>query len=206
MPDSPFNETYFMDGKKAGVSLYENYTWRADLTIPMARAMIRHLGISPMDTILDFGCARGYTVKAFRQMDYRAFGIDISEWAVANADPEIKGMCWLSDKVSSPYDWILAKDVLEHVPQVTECIINLQYNAIKGIFAVVPLGSENNNQYVVPEYELDVTHLHRFALDEWVARFLRPGWAVTAQFRVEGVKDNYAHFERGNGFITARRL
>ena len=67
-----YDADYFLRGKQTGRSLYENYRWLPDLTIPMVAAMIRHLGIKPDDKILDFGCARGYVVKAFREMGYRA--------------------------------------------------------------------------------------------------------------------------------------
>lgn len=203
-----FNEDYFLRGKQTGVSLYEDYRWLPDLTIPMAKAIVKHCGIDHTDSILDFGCARGYVVKAFRQLDYCVYGLDISEWAITNADPEVANYvrCGRLGPNILVCDWIIAKDVLEHVHSLDECVEELLRCARKGVFIVVPLASESHNGYEVPEYELDMTHVHRLALDEWVAIFLRPGWAVTGQFRVPGVKDNYAQYERGNGFVTARRI
>jgi hypothetical protein len=74
-----------------------------------------------------------------------------------------------------------------------------------GLFVVVPLSAHNGHPYVVKEYEKDTTHIWRLSLDSWVKRFMRPGWVVEAQYRVKGIKDNYAQYPTGNGFLTMRR-
>lgn len=200
---SEFDENYFMRGKETGVSLYENYTWRPELTIPMVRAIVKHCGIETTDRVLDFGCARGYVVKALRMEGIEAFGTDISKWAIDNAPEEVKPFLNCSNL---EHDWIIAKDVLEHMPYVQGSINFLMQAAKKGLFVVVPLSKFDNSRYVVKEYEMDVTHVQRLSLLSWVNMFLRPGWRVEAGYRVPGVKDNYKQFEWGNGFITVRRI
>lgn len=211
MPDDPFNEDYFLRGKETGVSLYANYRWMPELTIPMVTAICRHLEVNdPKTTILDFGCARGYVVKAFRELGYEAFGVDVSQWAIENCDPAVRMYVRsATNLVGYGYDWIVAKDVLEHVAQVKDTIDILMDRARVGLFVVVPLGWDDmEQQYVIPDYEKDVTHIHRLALHTWAKMCIRPGWAVTAQYRVPGVKDNYYKpgWEMGNGFITCRRI
>lgn len=209
MNGETFDEEYFMRGKESGKSLYENYRWMPELTIPMACAIVDHCGIHKGARVLDFGCARGYIVKALRGLGYDAYGVDVSEWAVKNADPEVK--CRLAcdpDFVfgfGATYDWIIAKDVLEHVQCLESTIECLLRRSTSGVFVVVPLGYGEDG-YVVPDYDKDVTHLHRFTLPTWAAMFMRPGWAVDARYRVPGVKDNYSQYERGNGFLTCRRI
>jgi SAM-dependent methyltransferase len=208
---NPYDADYYLHGKEKGVSLYENYRWLPELTLPMCKAIAEHCGFSTEDDILDFGCARGYVVKALRQLGYEAFGIDISQWAIDNCDPDVTGRVrWWSRSSHADYDckfnWIIAKDVLEHVPDVTATINQFLKNAKIGIFVVVPLSFADDHAYVVSEYEKDVTHIHRFMLETWVSMFIRPGWSVEARYRLPGVKDNYASWERGNGFITCRRL
>jgi hypothetical protein len=78
--------------------------------------------------------------------------------------------------------------------------------AQRGVFAVVPLSQFNGGKYVVEEYERDITHCQRLNLTTWVDMFLCPGWKVEASYRVPGVKDNYSKWDKGNGFITARRI
>lgn len=201
-----YDEDYFMRGKESGKSLYHDYRWLPDLTIPMVKRMIDHLGIRKDQTILDFGCARGYTVKAFRQLGYLAFGVDSSKWAIENCDPEVKEYVW-EGSITERIDWVIAKDVLEHVKPVQSTIKQLMQCARIGVFAVVPLEGPRG-KYVVPDYELDITHIHRKQLKWWAAYFMDVGWSVTASYRVRGIKDNYYQpdWVKGNGFITARRI
>ena len=201
-----YDESYFMRGKETGKSLYTSYRWMPDLTIPMCRAIADHCGIVAGASVLDFGCARGYTVKALRMLGYEAWGYDISRWALENCDHEVRE--YVSTNFNYDYDWIIAKDVLEHVNRPDEAVIDIMEAANKGVFAVVPLSAKNGAQYVVKEYELDVTHLHRLTLATWAGLFIRPGWRVECSYRVKGVKDNYYKpgWESGNGFLTIRRM
>ena len=59
-----YDKNYYECGIESGKSLYTNYRWMPELTIPMCSRMIEHLKISSRDKILDFGCAKGYSVKA----------------------------------------------------------------------------------------------------------------------------------------------
>ena len=205
-----YDEDYFLRGKQTGKSLYENYRWIPELTIPMAESIVRHLGILKGDCVLDFGCARGYVVKAFRLLGYDAWGVDVSEWAIDNVDPDVKQYCSLlsGSLTCADIDWVIAKDVLEHVEHVGGAISDIMRTAVKGVLAVVPLSSFDDGRYVVEEYEKDVTHAHRLTLETWENLFMRCGWDVDASYRVVGIKDNYFKpgWEEANGFITARRV
>lgn len=208
MSGEAYDESYFLRGQELGISGYTNYRWLAHLTRPMVASMVQHLGIEPSDSILDFGCARGYVVRAFREMGYAAWGYDISQWALKNCDETVREFL-VSDTslfVPGTVDWVIAKDVLEHVSssELYPTIERLKSTAKKGIFVVVPLA--HGQEYDVPEYEKDITHIHRRPLQWWCGYFHKPGWSVEARYRVKGVKDNYAGFPTGNGFIVARRL
>ena len=211
MDSEVYNEDYFLRGKETGKSLYSDYRWLPELTVPMAQAIVDHCGIVGGSRVLDFGCARGYLVRALRGLGYEAFGYDTSEWALKNCDEAARpylGGYHNGDPfyVHHRFDWVIAKDVLEHVEYVEGVINRLMGQATCGVFAVVPLSKFDKGKYVVEEYEKDVTHLQRFTLPTWAAMFIRPGWRVEASYRVPGVKDNYAQHEYGNGFITARRV
>jgi len=213
MSSDLYDSDYFLRGKQTGKSLYENYRWMPELTVPMCESIAEHCGMEKGQRILDFGCARGYIVKALRGLGYDAFGLDISKWAIDNADPDVSKHCSLAtdhimfDKELRT-DWIIAKDVLEHIPYVRYAVTKLLNSAVKGVFVVVPLSEFDNVKYVIEEYEADKTHIQRHPLNIWVEMFLRHGWKIEASYRVPGVKDNYykSGWEKGNGFITARRV
>lgn len=203
---NPFDEDYFMRGPETGKSLYRSYSWLPRLTLPMVRRIIDHCGIREGHSVLDFGCARGYVVRAFRELGHVAYGMDISKWAIDNADPTVAKFVCNDTRINGTLDWIIAKDVLEHVPDVQATIDNLMEHARKGVFVVVPLSLLDGQPYIVADYERDITHLHRLCLGTWAGMFMRPGWAITGQYLLPGVKGNYATWERGNGFLTCRRL
>ncbi len=210
--DNPYDEDYYLRGRQSGKSLYENYRWMPELTIPMVGRIVEHCGIHG-DTILDFGCARGYTVRAFRELDYRAYGIDISYWAINNSDPYARAWLSLGELTHQHrYDWVIAKDVLEHISFIENTIDLLMQVATKGIFVVVPLSWITSSTYVILDYEKDVTHIQRRDLLSWISLFLREGWSVEASYRIPGIKDNWAgspthpEWAKGNGFLTMRRI
>lgn len=207
-----YDADYFLNGKQTGKSLYEDYRWMPELTIPMAQVLVDYCQIGKSDRILDFGCARGYVVRALREIGFIAHGVDVSEWAIRNADDEVKPYVNLTTNspplLPKEFDWIIAKDVLEHIPYVGYTITQLMNAAAKGVFAVVPLSPHDNTEYSIEEYERDVTHIQRLTLASWVGMFMRAGWRVESAYRVPGIKDNYFKpgWECGNGFITARRV
>lgn len=206
-----FDADYYLRGQETGRSLYKDYRWLPELTIPMVQRMIDFLGINKNGGIQDFGCARGYLVKAFRELGVNALGYDISEWAISNCDPDVKDFVVLGDKLRYYSDWVIAKDVMEHLTiyDVSAALKSFSERALVGVFAVVPLSSNISEPYVVPEYEKDITHNIRWPLWRWVSEFhsaFDEKWEISARYRVEGIKDNYAGWPRGNGFITARRL
>lgn len=204
-----YDEDYYLRGRESGKSLYSNYRWLPLLTIPMCRRITEHCGITCTDTILDVGCARGYLVKALRMMGYNARGIDISPWAIQNCDPDVVDFVECTSAISRRSSWLLLKDVGEHLTSTALSTLVLRAaDMTNGMFIVVPLAGADG-KYVVPEYEMDVTHVIRWTLPQWTTfliEHLGPGWSVSAQYRVNGIKDNYAQFEMGNGFITARKL
>ena len=61
-----FDENYFERGVETQTSLYQNYRWMPEQTIPMVMTIIDYLKIQRGATVLDFGCAKGFVVKAFR--------------------------------------------------------------------------------------------------------------------------------------------
>lgn len=214
-----YDEDYFLHGKESGKSLYENYRWMPELTVPMVQRIAEHCGITKGAPVLDYGCARGYVVKALRGLGYNAYGTDISEWAIKNADEEAKPYLWKLSEDNSPvtairlgptaiFDWVIAKDVLEHVEYVQNVVNALMDLAQVGLFVVVPTTKFIGGKYIIEEYEKDITHIQRYPAVTWVKMFLRAGWEVHATFRMPGVKDNYYKhgWEEGNAFITARRI
>ena len=71
----------------------------------VARAMADHYGLKAGDRILDIGCGKGYLLYDFTQVvpGIEVHGIDISEYAIANAKEEIRDRLQVADATWLPF-------------------------------------------------------------------------------------------------------
>lgn len=207
---SEFNEDYFIRGKDKGVSNYENYRWMEERTLKFANNVYNHFKMDITSSFLDFGCARGYTVKAMRILGVTdSKGYDISEWAIANCDPDVVGL--VSSTLPLRVDYALAKDVLEHIryEHLVSTVKDLISRVDEAALFIVPLAREVNQKYVRYEDELDVTHMIRWTLHEWMEFFwsegIREEFTVEGSWHIPGLKPTSLSHPRSCGFITLRR-
>lgn len=203
---SEYDEDYYERGIATGKSCYENYRWIPELTIPMAMTIIDLLRIERGATVLDFGCAKGFLVKALRMLYRDAWGVDYSDYAISKLDAEVKEFCGPIQSLLryDGFEYMIAKDVLEHIEKgkINDWLMILREKG-KKLLAIIPLGE--NGKYRVPAYEKDITHRIKENENWWVETFAKAGWNVEWYgFRVAGIKDNWAMYERGNGFYVLR--
>lgn len=205
---NPFDRDYFMDGINTGKSNYVEYSWKPLLTIPACQRVAEYLGMRPMDSIVDIGCARGFGVKAWRQLGYRAYGYDISRWAIGNCDPDVTE--WVSNEFPSrSFDWANLKDLAEHVPmmELGRMINALSFKITKGMLFIVPLAEKTDGRYIRDEDEMDSTHLIRWTLDDWIDFLERhaPDFNVNASYNIHGIKPAASQVRHSCGFFTLIR-
>lgn len=166
-----FGEDYYLNGVESGLSNYVDYKWLPELTIPMAKSFIKIFGIKEGDSVLDFGAARGYFVKALMEHGVNAFGVDVSEWAVKNCHEDVVGRVFNNiEDCPLFYDHIFSKDVLEHIPmnELIKILPRLLSACRSSAIFIVPLADSEGGKYIYPNDELDKTHIHRKTLQGWV--------------------------------------
>ena len=82
--------------------------------------IIAHYDLSPGDTVLEIGCAKGFLIYEFYKKGMNIAGIDLSNYAVKNAVREVwqflvQGSCehlpWKTDS----FDLVISKDTLPHL-------------------------------------------------------------------------------------------
>jgi len=201
-----FDEDYFQYGVQTGKSLYENYRWIPELTIPMAMSIIDYMHIDRHASVLDYGSCYGMLVKAMKILYREAYGCDISQHVVVNADTEVKNCIRLISSYgvipfAYNFDFGIAKDVCEH-ETLTELNITLQQLAkrCRMVLIVVPLG--DGKKYIIPQMEMDTTHVIRESLDWWVETVSQYFVVESATYTVEGIKENWTTvYPQGNGFL-----
>jgi len=194
MNSNVFDEDYFENGIATGKSCYTNFRWLPEMTIRFAHKIIKALDLRDGEKLLDFGCAKGFMVKAFRLLDIDAYGCDISDYAVTNADHSVKDYV---KKITNGipfdihFDWTLSKDVFEHL---TEAQLD---NVLPSIHKV-----SDKLFVIVPAYELDKTHKLAKSVAWWEKKFEDNGWRVDRfSYLISGMKENWADYKKGNGFF-----
>lgn len=203
-----YSEDYYQHGIETQKSCYTNYRWIPELTIPLAMTIIDYLGIKRNNTILDLGSALGYLVKAFRLLHRQAWGADVSDYAITNADLSIRDYCFninSSEILKRRFDFCVAKDVFEHltIEELKETIQLLRYTGT--IFAVIPLGKDG--KYIAPANNMDKSHVLCEDMDWWRTTFTDLGLAVEESiYRIDGIKDAYyKEYPKAHGFFILTR-
>lgn len=108
---------------------YGQYYYRHDCGVPYERndhwlgffgkiadAIIRDLRPT---SVLDAGCAKGFLVEALRDRGVEAWGVDVSEHAIAEVHESVREYCHtgsLTEPLDRRYDLIVCIEVLEHIP------------------------------------------------------------------------------------------
>lgn len=208
---SYFDKDYFESGIQSGKSCYVNYSWLPELTIPMAFKIIEYLKIKQNHTILDYGCSKGYLVKAFRLLGFKAYGVDISTYAINNSDKYVKKYCKLINKKNynphnMKFDWVISKDVLEHMNLKAINIFLKNYNKLsRNMFHIIPLGDQG--KYRIKEMHLDKSHIQIKNEKWWIKTFDKNSWKTKKlAYRVKGLKDKwYSNHKFGNGFFILEK-
>lgn len=206
-----YDEEYFERGVISGTSCYINYSWMPELSIRMAHFMTVNLPIVQKQKVLDYGCAKGFTVKALRLLGVDAYGVDISDYAISKAPTETKPYCSKISDVADPncfaqdYDWLISKDVFEHI-HIADLnkLLHCCREHVKKMFIVVPLSADDySNKFIIPEYDRDVTHITIKTKAWWEKTFRKHGWTTERfTYEFEGIKESWTKaWPKGNAFF-----
>ena len=102
---------------------YGGYRYMEGRWEKVARAMVEHYGIKAGDKILDVGCGKGFLLYDFTKVvpGLEIHGLDISEYALANAKEEIKDRLRLGNANALPYpddyfDLVFSITTLHNLP------------------------------------------------------------------------------------------
>lgn len=113
----------------------------------VAEAMARQYGLKPGDKILDVGCGKAFLLYEFTQVvpGVEVRGIDISQYGIENAKPEVRQFLQVGNCTSLPYedksfDLVISINTFHNL----YC-----YDLDKALREVVRVGRKN--QYIVVE-------------------------------------------------------
>lgn len=206
-----FDEAYFENGVVSGKSGYTNYQWLPDLTLPMAHHIIQGLGLTQNDRVLDYGCAKGYLVRALRLLGIDAFGVDISEYALSHCHESVKSYCSTIDgklykESNGNFRYVIAKDVFEHVDESTlEFLLKDISKITSHLFIAVPLAKKGSStEFVIPAYHMDRSHI-TIRDRAWWESLISAEFEITrSSYTFKGCKENWTStYPEGNLFLVA---
>jgi len=96
-----FGREYFDGPREQGYGGYR-YDGR---WIPIAEDIVHHFALKAGDRVLDVGCGKGFLVKDLMRVcsGLEAFGLDISEYAITNCEPEVIGRLHVGNAIRLPF-------------------------------------------------------------------------------------------------------
>jgi len=202
-----FDQDYYEHGVKKGISGYENYKWMPTRSIPEAISICENIDFQ---TVIDFGCAKGFLVHSLNLLNKTAVGVDISEYAIQNCMPEVKDKLHLLDRPLSELgisaDLLIAKDVLEHIPEEDiDYTLSEFYKVCNQAFLVIPLA--DNDLFRIREYEIDKTHVTRKDETWWISKIKKAGFKLKQfNYHFGNVKEKWIEpYKYGNGFFVIEK-
>jgi SAM-dependent methyltransferase len=96
-----FGREYFDGTREQGYGGY-HYDGRWQ---PVAEDIVTYFSLKAGDRVLDVGCAKGFLVKDLMRAcpGLEAFGLDISDYAVRNCEPDIVGRLHVGNATNMPF-------------------------------------------------------------------------------------------------------
>jgi hypothetical protein len=136
-------------------------------------------------TVLDAGCAMGLLVECLRNRNVQAWGIDLSEFAIQNAHPDVRPFLWVGsicEPFPQKYDLIVTIEVFEHLlpDQAEQAAAVLCQHTGDILFSSTPYDYVEATHLNVqpPEYWAELFASHGFVRDvDFDAGFITP-WAA----------------------------
>ena len=140
-----YGKEYWDGERKYGYGGYQyDGRWNS-----VAKAMIEHYQIKSDAKILDVGCGKGYLLHEFKQIlpDCKIYGIDISEYAIANAKKEVAQYLQIGNATSLPFN----DRSFDYVVSITTLHNLYNYDLSKAIQEIERVG-KNSKHIIVESY------------------------------------------------------
>jgi 2-polyprenyl-3-methyl-5-hydroxy-6-metoxy-1,4-benzoquinol methylase len=188
-----YDERYYTNNNYA--SYLERQERYKQLVIELHHDFFPKIGLGNIanESILDFGCAVGFIVKAFKDLSYSNInGFDISEWAIEygknNLGLETNITSSFDEVIDKSYKLVLALDVLEHI--VAEDLHQI-LKKLKTEFLIIriPVSAHDDKRYILDISEKDKTHIIRWTKQTWISMFELYGYIPIIPIQLHNIYD-----------------
>ncbi len=177
----------YFDNPDYGVG-YGGYRYDGRYAASVER-MIAHYRLAPGARVLELGCAKGFILYEFLKRGMRVAGIDLSDYAVRNAVPEVRphivhGSCERLPWDTGSFDFVYSKETLPHLTesQVTMAVREaLRVCGTDAIFLEIQVGEDERAHRLMQAW--DGTHQCLRSADWWRSALERLNFRGAAHFK-----------------------
>jgi ubiquinone/menaquinone biosynthesis C-methylase UbiE len=171
-----YDKDYFENGVAAKKSNYSDYSW-ARLGKYFQNTAKHIVDKFAPSSSLDVGCAKGFLVKALTELGVDALGIDPSEYALAEAHPDIierlaHGVAQSLSIDDKAFDVVTCFDVLEHISEKDVSTVLQELFRVSKQWVILRIVTK-----VLPD-GVDANHATIHDKDWWIEKIKEAGGIV----------------------------
>lgn len=174
-----FGKEYFDGPRKYG---YGGFYYDPRFWLPVIPDFVKRYGLSAQSSILDVGCAKGFMLYDFLQLipGIKVSGIDISEYAIRNAMPQVKKFLQVGNAKNLPYkdksfDLVISINTVHNL-KLEECKQALREISRVGKYAFITVDAYRNTQEKKRMDAWNLTGLTYMHANDWEKLFKDIGY------------------------------
>jgi len=174
-----FGKEFFDGPRSQGYGGYKDWKrW-----VPVAQHIIDHYGLTNESSILDVGCAKGFTLFAFRQIlpDIKIAGIDVSQYAIENSPESVKPFLKIANAKKLPYpdnsfDFVISINTVHNL-DLEECKESIrEIERVKSKYAFLTVDAYRNEEEKKRMMMWNLTAQTILSVNDWKKLFDEVGY------------------------------
>jgi len=175
-----FGREFFDGNRRTG---YGGFTYDPRFWQPVVPAFQKHYGLTDESSLLDVGCAKGFMLKDFAEAipGMTVAGIDVSDYAIANAVEGMEHSVQVADARDLPFeddsfDLVVSVNTIHNLErvEVVDSLREIQRVSRRWSFVVVDAYRDATEKDRIDAWNL--TALTVLSTDDWVDLFREAGY------------------------------
>lgn len=177
---SRFGQEFFDGDRSTG---YGGFEYHPRFWTPVIPDLVSHFGLTSTSSVLDVGCAKGFMIFDLLQAipELTVAGVDVSEYAIENAKPEVAHLLRVADARRLPFgddefDVVISINTVHNLAlgECKEALWEIQRVARHGAFVTVDAFRSEDERQRMMNWNLTAKTI--LATDEWVELFREVGY------------------------------
>jgi len=175
-----FGREFFDGDRRVG---YGGFTYDPRFWQPVVPTFQKRYGLTGESSLLDVGCAKGFMLKDFAEAipGMTVAGIDVSDYAIANAVEGMEHFVQVADARDLPFeddsfDLVVSVNTIHNLErvEVVDSLREIQRVSRRGSFVVVDAYRDATEKDRIDAWNL--TALTVLSTDDWVDLFREAGY------------------------------